>query len=320
MIVGPAAVKPSQGNDINRPRGGRLRRGRLGPRAAKGRSGWLEGWALVLPSVGLALVAAMIALPRGVEPKWVPEPVVHPRELALQLRRTAGLAAQARTRPLPFALRELGEIYRRLGRTQYETAKPLAAIELEAWRSRVRTVQASVGSRPVLQLRALQCELLVAAIRHWQSSGVVGEDLVELGGDLVRVVQGSRWPLSEAEHWALSLKRWTSLAGLSKHDEFNVGRDVELTQLHYFYEHPANGDDPFETRIRILKRYGDLDPTYPLDYGLGVLLALNGRIDGAVTFFARQLEQRRNAAFSLRARNHLIWATRQLTSGADERR
>ena len=318
MIWGRGAVKLSNGNDANRPKAGRTGHGEPMPHKRQGQLGWLDGWPLILPSVGLALVAVVMAVPRATEPRWVPEPVVHPRRLNAELARTAGLARQARMHPLPFALRELGEVYRRLGRTQYEVSKPLVGDQVQAWRGMLHTVKADVGDLPVLQLRALQCELLVAAVQDWQTTGNVGDDLIELGGDLVSIVKASHVTLTEPERWALALKRWTTLAGLTKQNEFRASREVELTQLHFFYQQSMYGEDPLATRSRILKRYADLDSTYPMDYALGVLLVQSGQVDTAASHFVRHLELHPDGAFALRARNHLLWAARQLSGVGDD--
>jgi hypothetical protein len=228
------------------------------------------------------------------------------------------LARQVQLQPLPFAVRELGEVYRRLGRSQHELAQLLVGPQLQSWRDMLRTVEAHVGTRPILQLRALQCALLTAAIRQWQVTGEISEDLIELGGDLPSVIKTSRESLTEAERWALALKRWTSLAGLTKNLEFQPSREIELTQLRFFYHHPPDADDTFDARVRILNRYGQLDPAYPSNYALGVLMAQSGRIGAAASFFAKQLELHPDGPFALRARNHLIWAAHRLNVVGDD--
>jgi hypothetical protein len=184
----------------------------------------------------------------------------------------------------------------------------------------LHTVLEHVGNQPVLQLRALQCELLVAAVHDWQRTGNISGDLIELGGDLVSIVNATHETLTEPEQWALALKRWTTLAGLGKQNEFRASREVELTQLHFFYQQPPAEEDPFATRMRILKRYEDLDSTYPVDYAVGVLLVQSGRAETAATYFAKQLEFHPNGAFALRARNHLLWTARQLSPTDDDGR
>lgn len=318
MIWGRGAVKHSNGSGAIRRKAGRTGHNGRSPSTPHSHFGWLDGWPLILPSAGLALVAALVAVPRATEPRWVPEPVVHPRSLNAELARTTSLAGQARAQPLPFAVRELGEVYRRLGRTQYEGPKALVSDQVQAWRGTLRTVQEHVGNQPVLQLRALQCELLVAAVHDWQNTGKISENLIELGGDLVSLVRATHETLTEPEQWALALKRWTTLAGLGKQSEFRASREIELTQLHFFYQQPPAGEDLFTIRMRILKRYADLDSTYPIDYAVGVLLVQSGRADTAATYFAKHLQLHPNGAFALRARNHLLWTARQLSTLDDD--
>jgi hypothetical protein len=318
MIWGHGAVKHSHGNGANRPEAGHTGQSGCASSTLHRHFGWLDGWPLILPSAGLALIAAILAVPRPTEPRWVPEPVMHPRILDAELARATALAGQARAQPLPFAVRELGEVYRRIGRTQYEVTKPFVSDQVQAWRGMLRTVQEHVGNQPVLQLRALQCELLVAAIHDWQSTGNIGENLIELGGDMVPLVRATHETLTEPMQWALALKRWTSLAGLGKQNDFSASREVELTQLHFFYQQPPVGEDLLAIRMHIVKRYADLDSSYPVDYAVGVLLVQSGRADTAATYFAKHLQLHPNGAFALRARNHLLWTARQLSTIDDD--
>jgi hypothetical protein len=243
--------------------------------------------------------------------------VLQPRRLATELEQTVSLAQQVRSQPLPFAVRELGEIYRRVGRSQSELSPSLVSAQVQSWRDMLRTVVANVGTRPILQLRALQCSLLVAAMRDWQATGRISDDLVELGGDLMSLVKANRESLTDAECWSLALKRWTNLAGLTNNPAFQPSREIELTQLHYFYSHPTDDGDAFDTRVRILHRYAQLDPAYPVNYGLGVLMASGGRLSAAATSFAKHLELHPNGPFALRARNHLLWTVQRLNAVGD---
>src|SRR5512141_1886374 len=97
MIVGRASVKHSNGANAKRPRAGHTVAAWLRRHARQPRTGWLDGWALILPSAGLALVAAIIAVPRATEPRWVPEPVSQPRHLTAELEDTARLARQVQS-------------------------------------------------------------------------------------------------------------------------------------------------------------------------------------------------------------------------------
>jgi len=42
---------------------------------------WLSGWQLAIPSVGVAMVTALLSVPRATEPRTVPQPVIRIREL-----------------------------------------------------------------------------------------------------------------------------------------------------------------------------------------------------------------------------------------------
>ena len=311
MISGPTAVKRSNPSREKRTWAGRSP------------AGWLEGWTLVIPSVGLAVLAAALAVPRATEPRRVPQPVINARLLDTEVATLSNLADQARVKTLPFSVRELGEAYRRLGRTQFQGTPTLSNAEVQAFRDLVTLTRRSAGDQPIIVLRALQCELLVSAMNQWDQAGKVSDDVIELGGDLVVLAEAQGWrnrdglDAAAPERWALALKRWTSLAGLLHAQPFKMARELELTQLHFFYVHPNQNDDVFETRQRILKRYADLDTTFPFHYALGVLLAQNGRPQAAATFFDKQLQEHPNGPYALRARNHLLWASQLLGSVID---
>ena len=66
---------------------------------------WLEGWGLVFPSVGLALLAAWLALPQGTMPNYLPLPLVSPAELAAASADQQLEARQARHRPFDCQVR-----------------------------------------------------------------------------------------------------------------------------------------------------------------------------------------------------------------------
>jgi hypothetical protein len=270
---------------------------------------------LAVPSVGIALVAAALAVPRAAEPRWFPHPVINPTRLSSEIAQVQQLAKHARAQPLPFSVREAGEMYRRLGRTQYEVPNTFNDATVVAWRDMLASIHRSLGDQPLLDLRAVQCELFVAALQHWEKSGVVPSDLLELGGDFISLANAHNWAirgtlhLSEPERWAVALRRWTALAGLMQNPTFRLARELDLTQLRFFFEHPTGNLDPTEVRMRVVHRYAELELSYPANYAVGVVLAKAGRRDSAAVAFAKQLELRPDGPFALGARNHLIWAT-----------
>lgn len=306
MIWGPAPVKHSNRNSQNP--GQRLQ---LAPV-------WLRGWTLAIPSVGIALVAATLSVPRGTKPETVPQPVVHRRALDATLSQLARRSDTARAQPLPFAVREVGEAYRRLGRTQYEGPQPLDESQERGWQRLIRSVRPKVGDDPLMTLRAVQADMFVTALGMWEATGKVSDELVELGGDFVRLARFNHWwvtghlNISNDERWALALLRWTSLAGLIQREPYRLDRELEVVQLRFFYSHPSSEAAQLRTNQKIVERYSELDPNYPLDYSRGVLFAEAGQYDFAAASFMRHLQAHPQGPYAIRARNHLIWSTEQV--------
>jgi hypothetical protein len=282
---------------------------------------WLSGWPLAIPSVGIALVAALLAVPHSTKPRMVPTPVVHRRALNAEFDELSRRSHAARTRPLSFAVREVGEAYRRLGRTQFDGPVLLDDTLALGWQRLVRSARRNAGDEPLLALRAVQVEMFVKSLDLWEATGKVPDDLAELGGDFAQLAQGNQWwksghlDISREARWALGLLRWTTLAGLLQTRPYRLSRELEVIELRFFFSHAnTEGSSPPELRQRILTRYSDLDPDYPIDYARGVLAAQSSQFDLAAVLFARQLQAHPEGSYATRARNHLIWATQQMHS------
>ncbi len=258
MIWGPAPVKRSNRNSQN-PGQRRL----TAPV-------WLRGWTLAIPSVGIALVAALLAVPRGTKPETVPQPVIHRRALDVTLSQLARRSEAARAKPLPFVVREVGEAYRRLGRTQYEG--PMALDDSLGWQRLIRGVRPKAGDDALLTLRAVQSDMFVSELGLWETTGKVSDELIELGGDFVRIARLNNWwvaghlNMSHDERWALALLRWTSLAGLAQTEPYRLDRELEVVKLRFFYSHPTPNAAQLRTRQKIIERYAELDQDYPIDF------------------------------------------------------
>jgi hypothetical protein len=270
------------------------------------------------------MVAALLAVPRATKPGAVPQPVVHRRALDVTLSQLARRAESARTQPLPFAVREVGEAYRRLGRTQYEGPQPLDDSQALGWQQLVRAARGRSGDANLLTLRAVQAQLLVSAFERWETTGEVSDDLAELGGDFVRLAQQNHWwfshqlKVSYDERWALALLRWTSLAGFTQLAPYRLDRELEIVELRFFFRHLTQDASQFRICQRIVQRYAELDPSYPVDYARGVLFAEAGQYDPAAAHFTRHLQNHPQGDWAIRARNHLIWVTQQLHNHEDD--
>jgi len=279
---------------------------------------WLRGWPLAIPSVGVAVLAASLAVPRATKPRTVPAPVLHVRDLSAEFSQLEQLAAAARSHPLPFAIRELGESYRRLGRTQFYGPQALDDSQALGWQSLIRATRTRFGDGPLLTLRAAQVQMFVESLKVWEETGRVPDDLAELGGDFTRLADKHQWhksghlQMQHEERWALGLLRWTTLAGLLKTQPYRLSRDMELVELRFFFAQNQREGAGIDLRQRILQRYSELEPEYPLEYAEGVLAAEAGQFDAAAAHFSRQLQAHPTGSYVTRARNHLIWVTQQL--------
>ena len=312
MIWGRSPVKHSNG-DIENPGHGR----RKAPV-------WLSGWTLAIPSAGVAIVAALLAVPRATKPVTVPQPVIHQRALGTVLSQLERRADIVRTKPLSFAVREVGEAYRRLGRTQYEGPQPLDDAQALGWQRLIRGVRSRAGDDSLLTLRAVQAKLLVNALDRWETTGKVPDDLVELGGDFVRLARTNHWynadhlNMSLSERWALAMLRWTSLAGLSRVQPFVLSRELDIVQLRFFYSHASPDGSWLRAKQGIVLRYAELEPEYPVEYARGILFAEAGQMDFAAASFTRHLQLHPDGHYATRARNFLIWTAQQIRAHEDD--
>ncbi len=312
MIWGRRPVKPSQSGLENTGRRWSLA------------SVWLSGWTLAIPSAGVAIVAALLAVPRATKPVTVPQPTIHRGALDTAIRRLEHGADAARAAGLPFAVREVGEAYRRLGRTQFEGLQLLDDTGALGWQRLVRGARASSGDEALSTLRAVQTQMLVSAMAAWDATGKITDDLIELGGDFVKLAQTFHWwtadhlNMSRDERWALAMLRWTSLAGLSQVPPFRLDSDLEIAELRFFYAHAAPDASSQHTRQKIIRRYAELDSSYPIEYARGVLFAEAGQLDSAAASFTRHLQSHPNGSYAIRARNHLIWAVQQIRDLEDD--
>ena len=82
-----------------------------GPRFAR----LLEGWELGAITVGMALLAALLAVPRAASPGVFPVPLLDVGDARAARARTTSLVEQAQREGLPFETRAVGDALRRFG-------------------------------------------------------------------------------------------------------------------------------------------------------------------------------------------------------------
>lgn len=309
-----------------RAEGPSWRRGGGGVKAPRGeaaeprRRGWkrhLEGWQLGVVSVGIALIGALVAVPRAAAPDVLPRPAVDYPEVARELRAEAERAREAEQKILPYDVRAAGELMRRYGDAAAADEPGRADRELRALRGRSDVARGRAGDKLLLRLRAVQSQLFQHALRHWEATGAVDDDLRQLGGDFLRKARKSGWVapphrllMSRAERAVLYRIRWSGLTGLLETYPFSPSLDDWRVYYGFLLRHPEGDDD--HTRldnqlsyVNVLEKH---DPSYPSDLARGVLLYRLGQYPAAATALRAHLQKHPDGAWTLRARNYLAAA------------
>lgn len=159
-------------------------------------------------SAGLVvlLTVALVLLPRPTQSRILPLPAVDLELLAEAEAREAKRASSARREPLPHSVRLLGEHLRRFGAAIGSRGPsppiplgyrlPLASQEQTHIRAEAAVLIEQGLADEILRLRALQGDLLVAAVHRYLETDRLDPDLLELGGDLYRLLRPT-WGTSD---------------------------------------------------------------------------------------------------------------------------
>jgi hypothetical protein len=279
----------------------------------------LEGMGAVLTLGALLVSTAYLAIPRAAEPSLVPLPQPDRRVLARQRAEETRLSDEARRVPLSFEVRAVGDAFRRLGAgTVVGQGVPNGT--LRDLQKLAAGALATGNGRPLLALRSVQSELFVAAARDWDTSGKVGTELRELGGDFPEIAEqrgfrkGGRLVLDDEELGTLFRMRWCELTGTKGSPPLAPSLDELRSFYALLLAHSAPGGDPGSDRVGLLAvaALSKLDPRYPAALARGVLLYRSGAQAAAANAFRDQLSQQEDGPFRLRARNHLLAALADL--------
>lgn len=323
---------------------------RSGSARVKASGGWarhFDGWQPAALAVLIAGGAALLAVPRPVEPVDVPLPLADGRALTRVVEADAARAAaleaprqdQRPARELDVDVRELGSAIRAFGQVDAKPERPEA--ELAAARRRILAAVPPALTRgvdEVLHLRAFQQRAFIRAARRWEATGEVTEDLLALGGDFPELARRSGWAAPDSRRLAMDdvvlavlfKKRWNRVANLQS-APFAPTLDEERVFYRFLITHPLpealpGGLRPAAARVAIersadeyrLKKVTELaaiDPDYPRELARGVLLYRLGKTEAAVEAFRRHLDAKPDGAHALRANNYLRAALERASAG-----
>lgn len=305
----------------------------------------LEGWQPGVLAVFLAGSSALIAVPRPVEPRDVPEPTISPRALAEAARTDEALAEKAEAEnaahaPLDYDVRALGSAIREYGLADAEGDDPTVM------QARARVAEAAKkaraqGEAPLLELRAYQTRAFLRALRRWEAKGDELPELRELGGGFVSMAGRNGWVnergllMDEPVRRAMFKKRWNDIA-LTRGPGFDLTSDEQRAILRFLIRHPPREDAEIAVGARIPRAIKDserkaylrdqyllrkieelatLDPGYPADLARGVIFFRMHRYGAAKEAFGRWLDSHESGPFVVRAQNWLAAAAEHAGDG-----
>lgn len=315
-------------------------------RSRSGSGGGPSGRWLAFVPVSIAAVMLALVMPRAAPPEEVPLPQLDSRALSRVEQDDAARAASARDKRLPDEVLAVGTALRLFQRAQ---AKATSTDEIAAARASLDhalglLVTGGESEREaavdrLVSLRAVQLDSFLTEVARFESTGVVSDELVDLGGAFVDRMRSAGWIdgqrvlLSNAERRATFKIVWSTIIGSGLIPKLAPTLDEQrvLYTLYLTRPHPPDaqrtsfavqrraavtGEDcaRVDTQERLaaemwradkIRKLGEIDPTYPTAYALGVAHYRAARYDQSVDAFRAWLDAHPDGPYTLRARNHL---------------
>lgn len=316
------------------------RRGSADPGAEKGTKS--ARWLALVP-VTATILMAMLMMPRAAVPDEIPLPAIDGRALGATMAEDDALAARSRSERLTGDLLRIGTAIRAFNRASLPGSTPevvtTARTELDD------SVRDYAGHDPkgvydgLRTLRAVQLDGFLTEVTRWESTGEVSKELEDLGGGFVERMNDAGWVkngkilLDDTQRRVAYKLVWTAAVGAEQSPALKLTLDEQraLYTLYLSRPHAPEGlRTAFEARRRSatteadctkanateklaleawrmdkIKRFGELDPTYPTSYALGVANYRAGRYEPAADAFRAWIEKHPEGRFSLRAQNYL---------------
>ena len=298
-------------------------------------------WLALVP-VTIAGLAMLLMMPRSVPPEDVPLPQIDGAALQAERQDDVARAASARATRLSGDILLVGTTLRALNVAQVTGANAVdVSVARTALENAFRTVAAD-GDRAadgLKTLRALQLETFLTEVARFESTGQSSAELEELAGSFLDHMIAGGWVqngkvlLDDAALRAAYKIVWNAQLGADRLPGLQLGLDEQRALYTFYLTHPhaseaqrlafeamrrrattrdeclkANADehlDEAQWLIEKIHRFGELDPTYPTGYALGIAYYRAGRLEQSIESFGGWIVAHPDGPYALRARNHL---------------
>lgn len=300
-------------------------------------------WLALIP-ISAAVLAFLLMMPRPVVPEDIPMPQIDGKAFDATVRDDDARAAGARTKRLDGDVLAVGTALRTLNLTLVKPgvlADDVATARLalrEAAEALVRP-DPKRGFDSLRTLRAVQLEAFLAEVSRFESSGKRTEELDALGGGFVDRLTAAGWiegqhvVLDDAQRRVAFKLAWAATLSSEREPALQLSLDEQRVLYILYLAHPhapegerlsfagmrAKADNVVDCQKTVAKetavvekwradkirRFGEIDPSYPTGYALGVSYYRAGRYDLSMEQFRNWVATHPDGPYSLRARNHL---------------
>jgi TolA-binding protein len=301
---------------------------------------------LGLLPLGVALVLGAVSLPVATEPEAIPLPRADARSLARAADEDRTLAARAKE-GLPGDARVLGTALRDLHMMQASPVAIDMSRVTEA-RRKLDSAAISVSKLPdgkdvVRRLRAYQLEAFLAEVRAFEAGAEASDELKALAGGFIERMTAVGWVVGhhvlfdEAALRTAYKITWNGTVGVERNPDLAPALDEQRALYTFYLRHPhipedevgilgtlkashkdeagcrmtqARAEHALEGwRLDKVKKLGEIDPEYPTDYAVGVLLYRRQQYADSRDAFRKWIERHPGGPYANRAQNYLRTAT-----------
>jgi hypothetical protein len=292
-----------------------------------------------VPLLVAGLVGTLV-MPRAAQPEAVPLPTIDGRELARIAASDTELARGARKDPLPGEVRALGSAVREFNVREARSADDVEMNEARRALDEATVLALTKGAAQLVALRAVQLDGFLVEVRRYEQTGVETDELKALGGSFLRRMRYAGWlddnnriVLDEWQRRAAFKATWSALISQESRAELRLSSDETRALYVLYLEHP-HAPEAFraqdeaarktakdartcadiaqretnaveEWRLDKVRKLGQLDPSYPTAYAVGVVQFRRAHYPAAAEAFRTWLEQHPSGPYGLRARNYL---------------